>query len=132
MPLSLKVHHFEKIPGSQNSRLTQVTPYLRLSRGQEPPVYVQGGQVWSEGGADPLEQLPDWFGEEVAKASPAALKEVGWGVKEPVTVPVPATPQKPTLALPTVWTCPECNEQMSSRKKGVHVARHRKAERKGG
>lgn len=77
MPLSLKVHHHERVPGTQESRLTRLTPYLRLSHKEDPPVYIQGGAVYSEGGPA-LETLPDWFHAELAKLSPAALQEVGW------------------------------------------------------
>lgn len=77
MPLSLKVQHHERVPGTQESRLTRTTPYLRISHGQDAPIYIQGGVAYGEGGPA-IETLPDWFHAELAKMSPAALAEVGW------------------------------------------------------
>lgn len=125
MPLSLKVHWFEKIPGQQQTRLARVTPYARITREGHPPIYVQAGGVFSEGGK-PLEQLPGWFDEEMARLTPKVREEVGWkGTTAPA--PAPVVVDKPE----TPWTCPSegCGETMSTRKKGMHIARHRKAER---
>ena len=124
MPLSLTVHHYEKIPGQQQSRLARVTPYVRIARENQPPIFVQGGQVYSEGGQT-LTQLPSWFDEEMAKLTPTVREEVGWkGTPPPAAPAVIATPG-------AQWTCPEagCGATMSTRKKGMHIARHRKAER---
>jgi hypothetical protein len=77
MPLSLKVHHHEKLPGTQESRLVKVTPYVRITRDGHPPLYVQGGKVFGEGGPE-VETLPEWFDAEMAKISPKVREEVGW------------------------------------------------------
>ena len=99
MPLSLKVHHYQRIPGTTMVRLQKVTPYIRLCEGAGPPIYLQDGQAWSEGGADPLDvaTLPEWFRTGLARLTPAARAEVGWRLPDdpPLPEPAPALTQTP-------------------------------------
>lgn len=138
MAFSLKVHHYEKIPGSQQSRLVRVTPYVRITRDSHPPLYVQGGGVYGEGGQR-VETLPAWFDEEMARLSPQMREQVGWrSVAQTFTASNEATTSftvatsEPAPAKPVKsWTCPAegCGQEMPTTKKGMHIARHRKAER---
>jgi hypothetical protein len=85
MPLTLKTHEYKKSRGG--SVLSRVNPYVRLSyatKGEDgeydnhAPVYIQGGQYWSEGGAEiPTKELPSWLSAEVAKLSDKVKREVG-------------------------------------------------------
>lgn len=91
MPLSLQVQHYQRIPGTTTVRLHKLTPYLRLCEGGSPPIYLQGGQAWSESAADPipLEDLPPWFGEALARLTLHARQEVGWTRPGDPPLPVP-------------------------------------------
>lgn len=75
--LTLRVHEYTKVSGSQAVRLTKVTPYIRLSSGQGPPIFIQNGKLWSEGGP-PIKDIPDWFYDELAKISKTALAAVNY------------------------------------------------------
>jgi len=121
--LDLKVHHYVKMPNSTESRLTKVDPYVRICRAHEPPIFLQGGAAYSEGGP-PVTPLPEWFEEELAKITPKALEECGWG---PKVAPVAAPPEAPRPQKPvTLWTCGECGADVPMTKKGFHVAKHRR------
>lgn len=80
MPLSLRVHVTEKVPGSSNeSRIVRTHHYIRVAANGSPPLYVQGGQIFSEGG--PLvDEVPDWFWVEICKCSDAALRAAGFEI----------------------------------------------------
>ena len=131
MPLDLKaVHLYEKVPGTDQTRLVKTNPYVRLGRKDHPPIYVQGGQVYGEGGG-PIEPIPDWFAGEMARLSPKVRDEIGWrgtiGMAPGPSVAAELVVPKPV----NQWTCPAdgCGQTMPARKKGLHVAAHRKAER---
>lgn len=116
--LDLTVHHYTRIPGTMDVRLVKTTPYVRLSAGNEPPLFVQGGLVFSAGG--PLvEELPPWFWEEARRLSAETRQACG------LTLPEEA----PTPAPPNVWTCPECNDTIPAKKRGVHATNHRRRRR---
>ena len=132
MALDLRTHIDERIPNTQEVRRVKVNPYLRLCQKGSPPVYVQGGKVYAEGGPE-VETLPAWFAEEMAKVSPQVRAEVGW--KDPAApVPAPVVRERPvTVAAPPIgsitartWTCQECQQTMTTKKKGLHLARHRR------
>jgi len=76
MPLNLKTHH---VTTNKNGEVTgtRVIPYIRVGWGDEPPVYMQDGQFFSEeaGGIDDVD-LPDWAIGELARCSDQALQEV--------------------------------------------------------
>lgn len=73
------VHVYEKIPGQSTFRLKETHPAMRLSRDMQ-VLYIQDGTVFAEGGEE-VKELPAWFNEEVQKASPTALREVGLVLK---------------------------------------------------
>lgn len=77
MPLTLtKVHVTERIPGSDVSRLVRTNHYVMLKSENEPPLFIQGGQIFSEGG--PLvDEIPEWFWIEASKLTPLAIKSCG-------------------------------------------------------
>lgn len=85
MPLQLtKVHVSERIPDSHNaSRIIRTNHYIRLGDGNNPPLYIQNGQVFSEGG--PLveeSELPDWFWLAAQRCSADALAAVNFRVPD--------------------------------------------------
>ena len=129
--LSLQVHHYEKAPGSQQSRLVRQTPYVRITRDGHPPIYLQGGRVFGEGGPE-IETLPAWFGEEVARLSPKVREEVGWrpvvvdGTK-PAESQANSLEETPKTVKSSTWTCLECQEPVEMKRKGIHIAAHRRA-----
>lgn len=138
--LDLKVHHYVKLPNTTEMRLTKVSPYVRICRAAAPPIFLQEGQVFSEGG-EPVTPLPEWFEEELAKITPKVRDEVGWGgeahprdsvsVRSVPSAPgrdsAPAVVVKPaaTAAL-TFWTCEDCGAEVPTKKKGFHIAKHRR------
>jgi hypothetical protein len=82
--LDLVVHHFTKVPGTNEMRLVKINPYVRIAHGAEPPLFIQGGRIFSEGGPEmPTEQLPAWWDKEVSKLSPAVRAEVGLVAPKP-------------------------------------------------
>lgn len=72
------VHVFQKIPHTNQFRLKEVHPYVRLSKdGIE--VYIQDGSTYAAGGVPiAAKDLPDWFNAEVGKLNPAVLRECGY------------------------------------------------------
>lgn len=68
----MKTHHVKMRSG--RPIVSQVTPHVRLKRGEDPPVFIQGGKFYSEDGA---ESHPDWLDEEVAKLTTKTKIEVG-------------------------------------------------------
>ena len=80
--LSLKPHEYRKQPDSSSAVLTRLNPYIRLRQlgGDEPPIFIQGGLFFYEGGQEiPKAKLPAWVLEELKKLTPKARKEVGLG-----------------------------------------------------
>ena len=95
MPLTLtRVHVTEKVPGSDQTRITRTNHYIRLYADSGPPCYIQNGHVYSEGG--PLiepEDYPEWFWPEVNKLSEPAKAAVEFTIPEDkVTVPIRNAP----------------------------------------
>ena len=67
---------------------------MRLTEGGDPPIFLQDGKAWSEGGDDPIERaaLPLWFDGAVARLSVKARQEVGWRVEGDPPLPEPVMP----------------------------------------
>lgn len=87
MPPSLKlskVHEYQRVPGTESDvRLVRMHPYIRIVTPQEPPLYIQDGMIFSEGGPQVAdEDIPDAFWEEVSKTSPAQLEVVKFVIPE--------------------------------------------------
>jgi hypothetical protein len=128
MPLTLnKVQEYERVPGTAlDVRLVRTNHYIRICAGGGPPVYVQGGRCYGEGGPE-IDVLPDWFAGEMAKVSAKARTEVGW---QDVAVEAPAqAPVVRAVPSPKQWTCPDCDTTMIAKKRGFHAAWHRRQER---
>lgn len=129
MPLQLSgVHVYEKVPGTHaEMRLVRTNPYLRIAMKDHPPIYIQGGKFYSEGGPE-VRDFPPGFEAELAKASPEARRDVGLG--EPAHEAPPKSGPKKIVRM---WTCPQatCGETMTASRKGVHIAAHRRVERAG-
>lgn len=73
-----KVHEYRKQPGNPVAVLVHSNPYVRLNHEGGPPVFVQKGQFFSEGGQVLTEEtLPPWFKTELEKINQAVRVEVG-------------------------------------------------------
>lgn len=73
-----KVHEYRKVDGDETVRLIRTNPLIRVRVGESPPIFVQGGRAYAEGGDEyPLEELPSWFWVEAQKASSAVAQETG-------------------------------------------------------
>jgi hypothetical protein len=93
----------------------------------DPPLFVQGGQIYSEGG-QLITEPPGWFWDELAKVSPDVLLEVGLSPRRagserersPASVAAPAADSSRT------YTCEvkACGATVPLRLKGIHIARH--------
>ena len=82
MTLSLKPHEYRRDPNSGVAVLTKLNPYIRIRSigGDEPPIFIQGGQfMYEDSTVIPKDKLPAWAVEELAKITPKAKKEVGLG-----------------------------------------------------
>lgn len=77
-----KVHEFAivNIPGGgTQQRLVRTSPYVRLKAGEGPPVFIQGGVLFFEGGdVVKPDQLPGWFDAQLRTLNKHTLAEVGW------------------------------------------------------
>lgn len=72
----------EKIPGTlEQSRVVRTHHYVRIAAEGNPPLYIQNGTVFAEGGGL-VDEIPDWFWPEVNKLTPAALHIVGYEVPQ--------------------------------------------------
>ncbi len=84
MPLQLAgVHVSSRVPNSDEQRLVKTNHYVRIGSDQGPPIYIQGGEIYSEGG--PLldeKDIPDWFWPEVNKLNDHALRAVKFKIPE--------------------------------------------------
>jgi hypothetical protein len=137
MPLTLRVHEYTRVPGTQDMRLVKTSPYVRLAHGGAPPVYVQDGRAHSEGGPV-LDAIPGWLPDELKKLTPGVLAETGGDrLLASLTAVGPSVATASVVGPRTVmpireWTCPEplCGETMPARAKGFHVAKHRRQERR--
>lgn len=81
MALSLKPHEYRR-DSNGNAILTKLNPYIRIRQlgGDEPPIFIQGGQfMYEDSTVIPKDKLPSWAVEELAKLTPKAKKEVGLG-----------------------------------------------------
>ena len=75
--LDLKVHHIVRHP-EQGDVLERVTPYIRLSEGDE-KIYLQNGLVfWEEGDHVPRKDWPTWLPQRLRNLASDAAEEVGF------------------------------------------------------
>jgi len=79
MALNLSPHNFSVNPETNQPVLTRIQAYVRVREGDSPPLFLQGGQVYSEGGPlIPAEDWPDWLEGHIKRLSPLALEECGF------------------------------------------------------
>ena len=109
MSFSLQTHEYEVDSVTMVSTLKRVNPYIRLTKQGETPVFLQGGQFFSENG-EFIENVPAWVASEFQSISDAALLEAGFAEPEPHA--------------PTVWQCTECGASVPLKSKGLHIGRH--------
>jgi len=79
LPLSLKTHEVTVNKATGEATGVRVTPYIRLCQGDGPPIFLQNGAYFHEGG-EPMEEenRPDWLDDLQRKCSPEQLKAAGF------------------------------------------------------
>lgn len=76
MTFSLRTHITKM--GRGETVVARVTPYIRLRSGENPPIFVQGGAFYWEGGQRVKDaDLPDWVEPELDKLTPEVRREAG-------------------------------------------------------
>lgn len=79
MALDLNPHQYTVNPETSQPTLIRVTPYVRLREHDGPPLFLQGGQVYSEGGPlIPREEWPEWLPSAIARLNNVGLEESGF------------------------------------------------------
>lgn len=74
-----QVHKYVRVPGTQEMRLMKVSPVVRICKGTDPPLFIQEGKVYAEGGDEiPKEKLPGWFHDQVKLMTVQARSEIGY------------------------------------------------------
>jgi hypothetical protein len=80
MSLQMNPHEFSTHPETGVPVLVRTTPYTRISHEREPPVFLQRGLVYPDGGQKPIpeEEWPGWLIGEIQRLTPAAQEEAGF------------------------------------------------------
>ena len=94
-----KVHDYRKMPGTDQTTLVGFNPYIRVNHEPGPPLFIQNGVVFSEGGR-PADHIPEWFWEAVRAMPPQARASVKFTLPEeaaqaPVEEEAPKTEELP-------------------------------------
>jgi len=77
--LNLKTHEVTVNKATGEATGVRVTPYIRLCEGDGPPIFLQNGGYFYEGGEEvPDKDVPDWLEELQGKCKPEALKACGF------------------------------------------------------
>lgn len=131
-----KVHDYQKVPGKRHDvRLVGEHHYVRLGGNGLPPIFIQDGHCYSEGGEElALDKLSEPFWVEARKITPEMRRTVGLVLPEERQKPEPVVPAAPVSAATpgpvdkaeATRTCPTCNETMLARKFGAHISLHRR------
>lgn len=121
MSLDPIVHHMTKAADAQAYayKVTRITPITRLGCMGE-AILLQGGQVFDEGG-EVIANPPGWFYEQIARLSPAALKEAGF-------TEAPARPTSAVDVQSTLIQCPECHKLLEPSDLRNHMFKHKPAQ----
>lgn len=100
----LKVHH-TTVDGAGIERIIQVTPYLVITVGENPILFMKTGKVWDAGGREVPEPAPG-FWKAASRANPERLRECGFDPDEvaekaeedimppPATITLPEPPRR--------------------------------------
>jgi hypothetical protein len=141
MSLTLsKVHEWSAVPGQPGEiRLIRTRNYMRLRGGtiEDPPLFVQDGVVYAEGG-DVITELPEWFWPAARRCTAEARAVVHLVLPEEEAPKAPAAPappkpgpgRPPTAVVRNMWTCDLpgcCAKTMPARAKGLHKMAHKRA-----
>ena len=79
MALNLNPHEYTVNPETSQPTLLRINPYVRLRQDDGPPLFLQGGQVYSEGGPlIPREEWPDWLVDAILRLNNSGLEESGF------------------------------------------------------
>lgn len=92
--LNLKPHKVVQDNATRTDKVVSVDPYIRISSATQyensagkicyrktPAIFLQGGQYYTED-SRVVKELPAWAPAEIAKISPHALAEAGFGAPE--------------------------------------------------
>ena len=81
MALDLLPDKLKRVPGTRNMRVVSRKPYIRLSAHGGPPIFLQAGKTWGEGGIlIKATERPEWFQEELQKVPQTQLEQVDWNI----------------------------------------------------
>lgn len=119
--LTKRVHNYTVHPTTRQVQMLEVKPYVQLGHRDHGTVYLQDGHCFADAG-DEVE-LPDWAAELMANLSPQTLRDVKF---EPEPTPEASLPAPTPL-----YHCDECGQDIEMVRKGVHIAAHRRAARRG-
>lgn len=79
MQLSYRVHEMEKAQGTNQAILVRINPYIRITNGNNAPLFIQKGCVFSAGGQqEDMDKVPGWFWDELEGITEKALTECGF------------------------------------------------------
>lgn len=79
MGLNLSPHEYAVHPDTQQPVLTRVNAYVRIREGMDPPMVLQAGRVYGEGGDFvPEESWPTWLPGAILKLNPKIQEECGF------------------------------------------------------
>ena len=77
MSVKFNMKSHEPIKGDGGSLVGyRVKPYIRLSHGDSPPVFVQNGKFFGAGGKE-LEDVPSWVQDSLGKLNAVTLESIG-------------------------------------------------------
>lgn len=82
MGFTLRVHEYGKVPNSPFTKIIKSNHYIRLSHQGQPPIYIQNGHLWSEGG-DRITNPPEWFHEQIKSVDKKQLAAVKYEAEAP-------------------------------------------------
>lgn len=117
MELNLKkVHDYTRVPGSTEVRLVGTHAAVSISANGCPPVFIQDGNFYYANGERVSMPLPLELQAEVDKMTDAAKKECG-------------IYEEPDRVEQDGWTCKDCGEKMPLKKKGLHIAGHKRGKK---
>jgi hypothetical protein len=79
MSLNLSPHEVAVNPDTNQPTLVKITPYVRLRDADDPPMFLQQGKVYSEGGQlIPQSKWPAWLEDAILQLTPLAQEEAGF------------------------------------------------------
>jgi hypothetical protein len=99
MPLQLQgVHKYKREEGTNRMVLVEKHPYVRLVKKGEPPVIVQDGHFYADGGPEyTKESLPSWVIPELRNRTDEGLRNIGLRPEDYRKVKKPGKKEAPKI-----------------------------------